>query len=549
MKKHSDQTGKVYFVGAGPSDPGLLTLKGLWALQHAQTVIYDALIGPGIYSLIPQDAEKIPVGKRAGRHSASQEQINDLILAQALKGRRVVRLKGGDPFLFGRGGEELELLGEHGIPYEIVPGVTSALAVPAYAGIPVTYRGIASGVHILTGHKKRNEPLDINFEALLRAGGTYVFLMGMSALHEIADGFRQAGMPPDMPAAVIAQGTGAAQHSVITTLGALEEDTGRQNLKTPAVIVIGKTAAFAERFAWRENLPLSRSRIVVTRPASRSAKLVQQLQELGAEVLQLPAIRTQIRDCGCQFREILKSIQEYQYLVFTSAAGVEYFFELLEQLELDVRCIGPVRLAVIGSATKEALKKRGLQPQLMPEYYNSTALGQLIYESASDGDRVLLLRSSMGSRELVSMIKGENQEQKNISEQKNIPDQKKKQITVTDFAIYDTIYLYGPRGFHAADAYSGADLAGTDRAYLKNLPADGGIDMVMFTSASTVRGFVQMTAGADYTKIRAVCIGQMTAAQASDYGMQVYVAEKETLESMVETAIQIQKAAACSTQI
>jgi len=175
--------GKVYFVGAGPADPGLLTIKGLCVLQRAQTVIYDALIGPGIYSMIPQTAEKIPVGKRAGRHSAKQEEINQLILEQAQMGRLVVRLKGGDPFLFGRGGEELELLIRHQIPYEIVPGVTSALAVPAYAGIPVTYRGMSSGVHILTGHKKQDEPLDIDFQALLRAGGTYVFLMGMSALH------------------------------------------------------------------------------------------------------------------------------------------------------------------------------------------------------------------------------------------------------------------------------------------------------------------------------------------------------------------------------
>lgn len=516
-KKQSGSSGKVYFVGAGPSDPGLLTVKGLQALQSAQAVIYDALIGPGICSLIPQTAEKIPVGKRAGRHSVKQEEINRLILEQAQKGRTVVRLKGGDPFLFGRGGEELELLLAHGIPYEIVPGITSALAVPAYAGIPVTYRGISSSVHILTGHKKQDEPLDMDFEALVRAGGTYVCLMGMSALHEIVSGFLQAGMSADMPAAVIEQGTGARQRTVFAKLSALEEEVKKQRLLAPAVIVIGKTVSCAEKYAWRDKLPLSGCRIVVTRPASRSKKLTRLLQELGAEVMEQPSIRTQLRECVSQLEEALDRIAEYDYMVFTSPAGVDYFFALLDRMERDIRCIGMVRLAAIGSATADALKKRGLRVDLVPKRYNSEALGALLHESVPEGGKVLLLRSSIGNRELVPLIQGS------------------RQITVTDVAIYDTVLN------------TDGDLVLTQESCVLPGPsetkqsAEHGLeaDMVMFTSASAVRGFVQMTKGLDYTKVCAVCIGRMTADQASAYGMCVHTAEKETVESMAEAAVQL----------
>lgn len=507
MHTKPDTTGKVYLVGAGPSDPGLLTIKGLHVLQQAQVVIYDALIGPGIYSLIPPGAEKIPVGKRAGHHLAEQDEISRLILDQARKGRTVVRLKGGDPFLFGRGGEELELLAAHQIPYEIVPGVTSAIAVPAYAGIPVTYRGISSSVHILTGHRKQDQPLDIDFAALLRAGGTYVFLMGAAALHEIVDGFLRAGMSPGMPSAVIGQGTGADQISVSAPLDQLEQEVCSRKVETPAVIVIGQTAAFGKRFAWRDSLPLSQSRILVTRPAARSGRLAEMLRSLGAEVLEVPAIRTQVRDCAAQLLQVLDQIGIYDYLVFTSPAGVEYFFALLDQMERDIRCIGGIKLAVIGSATGDALRQRGLRPDLMPDRYNGAQLGRLLAGCVPAGGKVLLLRSAQGNAELVRQI------------------QSGKQIEVMDLAIYDTCEA----GCHGHDP----QLAAWFR--------ESRMEMVMFTSASAVRGFVKMTEGIDYTKVRALCIGRMTAEQASAYGMQAYVAEKETMESMTEAAVQLHR--------
>ncbi len=501
MDRYAHVSGKVFLVGAGPSDAALLTIKGRQVLERAETVIYDALIGHEILGLIPQEAEKINVGKRAGRHTMKQEDINRIIADKASEGKLVVRLKGGDPFLFGRGAEELELLVQRGIPYEIVPGVTSASAAPAYSGIPLTCRDISSSVHILTGHKKQDEPQDINFKALVQAGGTYVILMGLSAIHEIMQGFLDAGMDPDTPAAVIQEGAGAGQRCVTASAAALEEAVCRYNIQTPAVIVVGAAAALGSRFAWYEKLPLSGSRILTARPAARSKELADALRSLGAEVLESPAIRTELRPCTQQLREALSQISGYRYLVFTSPAGIEYFFELLRQMDLDIRCIGNIGLAVIGSATGAALRKYGLQPELMPESYNSAALGRLLNQSLENGQRVLVLRSSVGSPDLIKEI------------------QYGKQIQVTDLAVYDTIYV-------------------TDSPWdLKELFETGNIEMAVFTSASAVRGFVRAAPGLDHTKIRAVCIGRATAGRAAEYGMQVHTAQKETVESLIETAV------------
>ena len=233
--------GKVWLVGAGPGDPGLFTIKGQQVLSQAEVVVYDSLVGDGVLAMIPDTARLIYVGKRAGHHIMKQEKINETLLTEAKKGFRVVRLKGGDPFLFGRGGEELELLVKEGIPYEIVPGVTSSIAVPAYNGIPVTHRDFCSSLHIITGHKRAGKKLDIDFEALVRTGGTLVFLMGVTAMPDILSGLREAGMEPDMPAAILQKGTTAGQKKVVATISTLEEEVERQGIETPAIIVVGRS--------------------------------------------------------------------------------------------------------------------------------------------------------------------------------------------------------------------------------------------------------------------------------------------------------------------
>ena len=284
--------GKVTLVGAGPGDPGLLTRKGLEALERADVVVYDRLVSPAILALMPEGAVKINVGKEASRHPVPQEQINRILLEQAQQGHNVVRLKGGDPFLFGRGGEELELLAEHRIPFEEVPGITSAIAAPAYGGIPVTHRDCCSSLHIVTGHQRAGKELAIDFEALVRTGGTLVFLMGVSALPTICAGLLDAGMAPDTPAAVVERGTTPAQRRVSASLAELPRAAEAAAVQSPAVIVVGGVCALADQFDWFDHLPLKGKRVVVTRPRERAGTLSARLRALGADVWEYPCIAT-----------------------------------------------------------------------------------------------------------------------------------------------------------------------------------------------------------------------------------------------------------------
>ena len=242
--------GKVWLVGAGPGDVGLFTIKGKDILAKAEVVVYDSLVGDGVLTMVPENAEKINVGKRAGHHTMKQENINKVLLEKAQEGKRVVRLKGGDPFLFGRGGEELELLCEHKIPYEVVPGVTSCIAVPAYNGIPVTHRDFCSSVHVITGHKRAGESYNIDFEALVRTKGTLVFLMGITAMEDICKGLLEAGMDPETPAAVLQQGTTAGQKRVVATVNTLKQASDAAKIQTPAIIVVGQVGQVADTFGW-----------------------------------------------------------------------------------------------------------------------------------------------------------------------------------------------------------------------------------------------------------------------------------------------------------
>ena len=290
QEDNKKEPGKVWLVGAGPGDVGLFTMKGAQVLEQADVVVYDSLVGQGILTRIPASAKLINVGKRAGHHTMSQEKINQVLADEAKKGNRVVRLKGGDPFLFGRGGEELELLTKEGIPYEIVPGVTSPISVPAYNGIPVTHRDFCSSVHVITGHKRKGMEYDIDFGALVHTKGTLVFLMGITAMEDICNGLMKAGMEPDMPAAVLSKGTTAGQKRVVATVGTLKAAADQAKIQTPAIIVVGKVCTLADDFAWYEKLPLAGWKILVTRPKENISRTAAILREKGAEVLELPSI-------------------------------------------------------------------------------------------------------------------------------------------------------------------------------------------------------------------------------------------------------------------
>ena len=494
--------GKVGLIGAGPGDLGLFTIKGREILQQAEVVVYDRLVGESILNLIPREAECIDVGKRARNHTVPQEQINQILLKKAQQGKRVVRLKGGDPFLFGRGGEELELLAEKEIPFEIVPGVTSAFAVPAYNGIPVTHRHFASSVHVITGHKKKDQPLQLDYEALVRLGGTLVFLMGGAAIQIICEGLLAAGMRSDMPAAVLQQGTCAAQKKIISDIKNLPIKIAKQELQTPAIFMVGEVCRLGNEFAWYEKMPLFGEKILVTRPKERSGTISCKLRSLGAEVLELPAIRTELIAGNKRLEEVFARLFHYDYLVFTSPAGVKLFFEELKDQKRDIRSIGTARIAAIGMGTKKELEARGLICELMPEIYDGEHLGILLGETCKAGERILIPRAEQGSAQIIAEI------------------EKRVQVEITDLPIYRTIY---EKPSELVDE--------------KKQIEQGKIHMAVFTSASTVRGFAKATQGLNYETVQAVCIGRQTQEAAKELGMKTIVSQKATIDSLVEACV------------
>lgn len=495
-------TGKVWLVGAGPGDIGLFTIKGMDILNKAEVVVYDSLVGQGVLSKVPSTAKLINVGKRANRHTMPQEEINKVLAEEAEKGFRVVRLKGGDPFLFGRGGEELELLKEKGIPYEVVPGVTSPLSVPAYNGIPVTHRDFCSSLHIITGHKRAGQEYDIDFEALVRTKGTLVFLMGVSALEDIMAGLLKGGISPDMPAAILQKGTTADQKRIVATVATLKSEVERRGIETPAIIVVGKVCTLADKFSWYEELPLAGWKVLVTRPKNMISKTAAKLREQGAEVLELPAIRTEALEDKSRIRAALENLDTYAWLVFTSPTGVDIFFEEMQEAGKDIRALGNVKIAAIGEGTRKKLKEHSLIADLMPEVYDGDSLGEALAAVLNGSERILIPRAEKGNENLVKLLRAAGAQ-------------------VDDIPTYHTLY---------------ESSALIDE---KKELESGNIDCVVFTSASTVRGFVEGTKCEDYSGIRAACIGKQTRAAADAYGMQTFMSEKATIDSLISLVVRM----------
>ncbi len=493
--------GKVWLVGAGPGDTGLLTVKGKALLAKADVIVYDHLVGNEILSSLDDEKKLIDVGKLAGHHPIPQEQINQILAREAKKGQRVVRLKGGDPFLFGRGGEELSALREQGIHFEVVPGVTSSLAVPAYNGIPVTHRDYASSVHIITGHKRKGWQEDTDYRALVRAGGTLVFLMGVTALPDIAGELLAAGMPPDMPAAVLQEGTTAGQRKVTADLQDLPKKAKAAGIRPPAVIVVGQVCRLSEAFSWREELPLFGVRVALTRPRRFMPALADRLRAGGAEVLELPTIRIAAVNDGRQLSRCFRQIGSYDWIVFTSQTGVQVFFDQMKKEKVDIRRLSGARFAVIGEGTRTALCERGIYAEVMPEVYDGESLGHALAGQGVRGGRILIPRAGKGNEQLVPILLQAG-------------------AAVEDVPVYRT-------DLHAGGAVS-----------LKEEIEKGKIDIAVFTSSSTVEGFAA-AAGPDCSRIRAACIGSQTAQTAAKHHMQCHVAKKATLEALTELVLEL----------
>ncbi len=584
-------TGKVWLVGAGPGDRGLFTLKGLEVLQNAEVVVHDALIGDEVLTLIPEDAVKINVGKRASHHRMEQEQINRTLLEQAQAGKRVVRLKGGDPFLFGRGGEELELLAEHNIPFEVVPGVTSAFAVPAYNGIPVTHRDFTSSVHIITGHRRASkgpdvsadkypaagtgtgtaadkngsfgtgtgtaadkkesagtgkgdaDSLGIDYEALVRTHGTLIFLMGLSNLPAIMKGLLLAGIDPDLPAAVLERGTTARQKRVLATVSTLEQEAARSQIQAPAIIVVGEVCRLADSFAWAEKRPLAGKKILLTRPKELISEMAVRLRRAGAEVLEMPAIETVPIEpnpaLDRKMAELRAGDKRPDWIIFTSPSGVRIFMERLLS-EQDIRVLAGIKIAVIGEGSAKKLRTYGIRADFMPSVYDGETLGRELARKIRQESAEAELQKP--AEEKIHSFAEENVHYSaEETLQKSAEPDPPVRILIPRAAIGNPELT---EELQKAGNVEISDIAIYDTRYVSpeliDVPAQirkGEIDYAVFTSASTVRGFSAVMKDTDLSGFKAICIGRQTRAAAEARGMETRMAEKATLGALVEAVM------------
>lgn len=477
--------GKVYLVGAGPGDRELLTLKAKRLIEEADVIVCDRLVSGDITDMIPVGTQVIDVGKNAGNHPVPQERINEILVEEAEKGKTVVRLKGGDPFVFGRGGEELELLRSNGISFQVVPGITSGVAAPAYAGIPVTHRDFCSSLHFITGHAKKGGDLKLDYDALVRLDGTIVFYMSVAAAGKLADGLMSAGMNPDMPAAVIENGTRPNQRKVITTVEKMAEAVRENGIKSPAILMVGKVCSLSENFDWFDDLPLKGMKVLVTQPRKKTSTLGDKLKNLGADVTMCPCIRTEY------IRPINPEFNSFTVLVFTSAEGIHSFFDWLKEEGLDSRALSGKRIACIGPATARAAEMYGMWADFIPDVYDGVHLGKEMISAGfiTEEDRLILLRAEKGTEEITAIFDENN-------------------IRYTDYPVYRTSYVEN-EGLNAED-----------------------FDVITFTSKSCVEGFVKSAGRKDFSGVKALCIGQKTAEEALKYGFDVTVPEKATIDSM-----------------
>ena len=493
------EVGKVTLVGAGPSGLDLLTLRGFNALQNADVVVFDRLVEQDIIDIIPDKAEKIDVGKQNNHHPVPQEQINQILVGKAKENKNVVRLKGGDCFLFGRGGEECEYLLANNIPFEVVSGVTSAIAAPAYAGIPVTHRDFCSSVHIITAHAKAGKKLEIDFESLVKLKGTLVFLMGLSSINEVMQGLINSGMSKDMPAAVIENGTRLTQRKIVSDISNISQKVKDLNFKSPSIIVVGEVCTLSDSLDWFSKQPLYGQTVVVTRPKERIGTLSEKLRRLGANVIECPCIQTVNEVDTDKFNDALK--KQYDYVVLTSPAGVSAMIEALEKINKDLRVFYNCKFAVIGSGTAKELKKYGINADLMPEIYDSEHLGKLLADKLNSNSSVLILRAKGGSKELTTTLE-------------------RKGINFSDISTYITEYCCNKSEM------------------LREIIENCVVNVITFTSSSTVTGFVNSINLDKYNNFTALCIGKQTAKKAEFYGMKTKIAKNATIDSMIAALLE-----------
>ncbi len=499
-------SGKVFLVGAGPGAPDLITLRAAGALRSADVVVYDFLAGPEILKFAPAAAERIYAGKRGGgERAAEQSEINHILIEQARAGRRVVRLKGGDPFIFGRGGEECEALRAAGIDYEIIPGVTSAIAAPAFAGIPLTHRERGSFVVFATGHQDaaRHDESAVPWETLAQAArgrGTIVILMATARMREILARMAAGGMPPQTPAAAIQWGATAAQRTVFGSIATLADEAGRAGIGAPAVIVVGECAALGRELAWVERMPLFGRRILVTRAAERAGEFAARLRALGAEAIEFAAIASAPPSSHDALDRAIAEIETFDWIIFTSAQGVSSFFARMRERERDIRAMSRAALAAIGPATAARLGDYALKVAATPREYRAEALIEAIGAARIAGARILIPRAET-AREVLP----------------------------------ETLRKLGAREVVVAPAYRTIRPHPDESERIAAMLEDGAIDLAAFTSSSTVENFVALVGAGAARRTKAAVIGPITAATARAHGLEIAVeAAQYTIDGLTE---------------
>lgn len=504
MRTQVRKTGKVYLVGAGPGDPGLLTIRGKECLAQADVVLYDNLANPWLLHYAPEHAERIYVGRRGRGGYAHQDEINKLLLEKVREGKTVVRLKGGDPFVFGRGGEEAEVVADAGVAFEVVPGVTSAVAVPAYAGIPVTHRTLASTVTFVTGHEDPSrEGTRMEWPRLATVDGTLVFLMGMKNLPMIVEQLIQEGKAPDTPVAAIRWGTYPRQKTVTGTLDTIVALANAAALEPPTVIVIGAVVNLRERLNWFESRPLFGKHILVTRAQAQAADLSDLIVAYGGEPVECPALQFVPPDSWEPVDEAMAHLASYQWIVFTSVNGVQWFMRRLRQRGLDARALHGAKVCAIGPRTADELSQFGVTADLVPAEFQAEGVIDALSTVGISGQRVLIPRAEQAREILPEQLRGLG-------------------ATVNVITVYRTI---------------APDL---DAQTIKERLRNKEIHAVTFASSSTVRNFCNLFESSDQRdallgETLIACIGPITAETVREMGLQVgLVAAENTIPALVE---------------
>jgi uroporphyrinogen III methyltransferase / synthase len=486
-KSRNQAKGKVYLVGAGPGDLGLVTLRAKQCIEQGDVIVYDHLANPDMLGWTRDDAEIIYAGKRAGDHALSQPNVNALLVEKARQGKAVVRLKGGDPFVFGRGAEEAQAIVEAGIEFEIVPGITSAIAGPAYAGIPVTHRAENSHVTFFTGHEDPAKTQSaIDYAALAKLGGTQVMLMGVERIESIAQEMLKQGMREDLPVALVRWATTGRQETITGTLSNIAERVLERGFEAPAVAIFGEVVALRQNLNWYENRPLSGKRIVITRTRKQASELRERLRELGADVIELPTIRIEPPSDLREFAELVQDAHAYDWIVFTSPNGVEAFFNLFFKIYDDAREIGGAKIAALGPATAQRVKDFHLHVDFQPKEFVAEAVVREFQKQGTIENLRILIARAEKARDVLP-----------------------KQLANLG-AIVDEAFAYRTMA-------ETRDNTGARRRLLEE-----GADLITFTSSSTVENFLAL--GLPWPeRMQVATIGPITSKTAREHGLKVAV--------------------------